>query len=89
MAATNHGCDQFGCKGYFSYIRYKKKWIKIGAFHSKCKSFILFDDIKMPENNKPKSNLSTSDVYFHNWLQRKNRISAKTLEDRDRFSSIL
>lgn len=52
MAATNHGCDQFGCKGYYAYIRFKKKWIKIGAFHSKCKSFILFDEININPTGK-------------------------------------
>jgi len=64
LAATNHGCDQVGCQGYFSYIRFKKKWIKIGVFHSKCKSFILFDDVKLEDSKLKNSNYDPTDNYL-------------------------
>ncbi len=70
MAATNHGCDQVGCQGYFSYIRFKKKWIKIGVFHSKCKSFILFDDIQLPEDKKEQNFPFGNDEFLKFWFHR-------------------
>jgi len=47
-------CNISGCKYYYAYIRFKKKWIKIGLFLSGCKTFKKFDDIKL-EDNKPEN----------------------------------
>ena len=39
-------------KYYYAYIRFKRKWIKIGVFSSGCKQFEKLDEIKL-ESTKP------------------------------------
>ncbi len=64
MSSTEHDCSKIGCKYYYAYIRFKKKWIKIGLFHPSCKTFIQFDDIQMSENNTPENTLYKSEDNF-------------------------
>jgi len=55
--SIHYDCNEPGCKFYYAYIRFKRKWIKIGVFSSGCKQFEKLDDFKMPEDSKPKNSL--------------------------------
>jgi len=61
MSYVHYDCNESNCKVHYAYIRYKKKWIKIGDFTSGCKKFDQYDEIKLPEDDKPKNPLSPSD----------------------------
>ena len=61
MSYVHYDCNESNCKVHYAYIRYKKKWIKIGDFTSGCKKFDQYDEIKLPDDDKPENSLSTSD----------------------------
>ena len=57
-------CKKSDCRNYYAYIRYKKKWFKIGIYYSGCKEFNQFDNVQMYKENKPKNYYSTFENEF-------------------------
>ena len=43
---SHFDCSQMNCQSYSAYIRVQKKWIKIGKYNSKCKTFISTENVK-------------------------------------------
>jgi len=39
-------CSESNCQSYSAYIRVQKKWIKVGEYNSKCRTFTPADQVR-------------------------------------------
>ena len=44
------GCFRINCQSYSAYVRAQKKWIKVGEYNSKCKTFTSVENVKIFDN---------------------------------------